>query len=205
MPATSARRGLKVRGFHIVTMSKRGPGGSGFRLLNEERIFEGGPPTFVPPPARRGFREYPERPVFSCDAKLGHIHWDFVGISGYWFISQKMKSVIEAIDPEAFAFLQCDVRSLDGKDQPVRWLCDVIRVLDALNEDTSTIRIGTASNGSKVYRFVGDETLIFTESVVGESHIFRMKYFEPKVICDADFMRACKSASLKGVSFIAAA
>jgi hypothetical protein len=112
-----------------------------------------------------------------------------------------MKSVLTEVDPEAFAFLQCDVRSPDGKECPVRWLCDVIRVLDALDEEKSKIDIGVADDGSKVYRFFTyGERLTFKESIVGNSHVFWMKY-RSSIICDEEFRRACKSAGVKGISF----
>jgi hypothetical protein len=128
---------------------RSGPRGNGFRLLNGERLFKGGPPTFVPPRGRRGFRNYPELPVFLCDPKLGRIHRDFEGYSGYWLISDAMKSVLEATDKAAFAFLPGDMRSPDGKQCAVRWLCDVTRVVDALDEEKSTVGIGIADDGAR--------------------------------------------------------
>jgi Protein of unknown function (DUF1629) len=178
-----------------------GPRGSGFRLLNDERLFSsGGPLTFVQPPGQRGFRNYPETPVFLADSKLGRTHRDFEGYSGYWFISDHMKSVLESVDRGAFVFLRCDMRSPDGQKLPARWLCDVIRVLDALDEEKSTARIGIADDGSKVYRILGREKLIFKEEVVGQFHVFSMKY-HGFIICDEEMKKACKSAEVTGLSF----
>jgi hypothetical protein len=199
--ATPARRGAKKRKFYWVD-SRVSSRDTGFRLLNKERLFKEGPPIFVPPAGRWcGFREYPERPVFLSDAKLGRIHWDFEVISGYWFISGRMKSVLQEVDSEAFVFLQCDVQMPDGKAAPVRWLCDVIRVLDALDVKQSTIRISTADTGRKVYNFGHGASLTFNESVVGSSHIFRLKYSEPAIFCDEEMKQACKSAKVTGISF----
>jgi Protein of unknown function (DUF1629) len=201
---SSARRSMhrkaKKRKFFIVT-SKVAHQASGFRLLNGDNLFASGPLTFLPPLGLRGFRNYPERPVFLANAKLGRIHWDLEEYSGYWFISEKMKSVLQMVDPGAFSFLACEMRSPDGMRQPTRWLCDMTRVLDALDEAQSTARIGVASNGSKFYNLSGSERLSFQESIVGDFHIFRMKFFEAKVICDEELRLACKSADLKGISF----
>jgi hypothetical protein len=139
--------------------------------------------------------------MFLADSKLGHIDWDFEEYNGYWFISDRMKSLIETTDLEGFAFLQRDLRSRDGTDQPLRWLCDVVRVVDAVDEEKSTVGIGTASDGSKVYHITSRAKCIFKESVVGKFHIFRMRYRMSKVICDGEFMRVCKSAAIKGISF----
>jgi Protein of unknown function (DUF1629) len=179
---------------------------SGFELLNGERLFKDGAIILAPPWGQWcGFRDYPERPVFLSDAKRGRVHWDFEVYCGYWFISERMKSVLQDVDPEAFAYLQCDVRLPDGSNAPVHWLCHVIRILDALDEGRSTALIGTADNGRKVYQFGRGANLIFNESVVGDSHIFRMKYRESVIICDEVFKQACKAAKVTGISFYPAA
>jgi len=198
--STSVRRVIKKRKFYAVGY-KIATRVSGFHLLNGDNLFKGGPPTFLPPLGQRGFSDYPERPVFLSDAKLGRLHWDIEEYSGYWLISDRMKSVLQGADPEAFAFLQCDVRTPDGKDAPVRWFCDVIRVLDALDEGRSAVKIGTADDGSKVYNFGYGASLTFNESVVGNSYIFRMKYSASTIICDEAFKQACKSANVVGLSF----
>jgi len=157
-------------------------------------------------------RDFPEAPIFLADAKLGAIHLDFEVHAGYWFISDKMKSVLQEVDPEAFAFLQCHVRSPDGQERPVRWLCDVVRVLDALDEEKSEASsrwygkqlVCVAKDGSKFYSAF-HEALFFKESVVGNSHIFKMKYSPETVICNEEMRQACKLAQLSGISFFVTA
>src|SRR5260221_14131242 len=93
------------------------------------------------------------------------------------------------------------MRSPDGARLPARWLCDVVRVLDALHEAQSKVEVSVATDGSKIYRHVYNSKLIFKEAAVGGSHIFRMKFFDAVIICDEELRRACKSADLKGISF----
>jgi Protein of unknown function (DUF1629) len=147
-------RAVKKRQFYVVTgvISTRG---SGFELLNGETLFHGGPPIFPPPWGRRGFPDYPVVPVFTSDRRLGRTDWDFEGYCGYWFISDRMKTVMERTDPGAFAFLRCRVQLPDGTEGPIHWLCDVVRVLDVLDEERSKIRIGIGDDGSKVYNLLG--------------------------------------------------
>jgi hypothetical protein len=91
----------------------------------------------------------------------------------------------------------------------VRWLCDVVRVLDALDEEKSEASskwygkqlVCVAKNGSKYYSSLGTEVLFFKESVVGSCPIFRMKYSPESIICDEEMRQACKSAQLSGISF----
>jgi hypothetical protein len=170
-----------------------------YDLLNDQTLFSDGPPIFVPPPGQRGFRNYPETPVFRFNGRNTR---DFEVYSFYWFISDRMKTVLERIEPEAFAFLKCTVQLSNGTDGPVRWLCDVVRVLDALDEEQSRVRIGTADDGSKVYSFSGLVKLIFKEDVIGRRHIFRMKYYDAAIICDEETRLACRAAGLTGLRFI---
>jgi hypothetical protein len=37
---------------------------------------------------------------------------------------------------------------------------------------------------------------------VGTHHIFRMKYYEAKIICDEAMRLACKAAGLTGLRFV---
>jgi Protein of unknown function (DUF1629) len=78
-----------------------------------------------------------------------------------------MKSFLQAVGPEAFAFLRRDIRSPDGQELPSRWLCDVVRILDALDEAKSAVEIGVAGDGSKVYGEI-DLKFTFKESVCWE-------------------------------------
>src|SRR4051794_6211355 len=82
---------------------------SGFVLTNYDQIFGDVPPkvhwsTYL---FKRGFDHLPVRPIIVVDPKAGRVHWDMEEALGYWLISDRMKSVIEVADPEAFAFLEC--------------------------------------------------------------------------------------------------
>jgi len=176
---------------------------SGFDLANEEALFPGRvPQTLLVPAGRRGFHKYPVAPLFVCDPRKGPIHWDFDVYTNYWFISERMKALLENLDRNAFAFLRCDIRCPDGSEGPPRWLCDVVCVLDALDEQKSKIRIGTADDGSKFYGFAGGVNLVFREELVGPHPIFRMRYGEDEVICDDRLVSACKAAGIVGVRFV---
>src|SRR5262249_49059566 len=201
--ARSPRRGAVRRKFYQVRHGRGRAGG--FELLNGDRLF---PALRVPAENRSHFlrpnvplQNFPEAPIFLSDAKLGPIARDFEYPVGYWFISEKMKSVLQAVDPEAFAFLQCHVRSRDGQERPTRWLCNVVRILDALDEERSKVRIGVASNGNKFYNLLGVPKLVFKEAIVGCCHIFKMKYSPETIICDQEMREACKSAKITGISF----
>jgi Protein of unknown function (DUF1629) len=210
----TVRSPRRRREFYKVGCSVRSRAGR-YTLLNGDRLFPGYGRPDATPAKRSAFlkpgvslQDFPEAPVFLADEKVGPIHWDFEIDTGYWFISDKMKSILQALDPEAFAFLECHVLSPDGQERPVRWLCGVVRVLDALDEEKSEASarwygkqlVCAAKDGSKFYN-PSHEALFFKESVVGNCHIFMMKYDIWSVICDEEMRQACKSAQLSGIRF----
>lgn len=189
----------KPRRFYTVgtkTVSRA----SGFELMNGDSLCQHRHP-FIVPPGWRGFREFREAPLFSSDSRRGRTHWDLERYSGYWFISDRMKGVLESIDREAFVFVKCKVRHPDGTEAPVRWMCDVITVLDAVDEEKSEIEIAKSDIGDKIYRFRGRRRLIFKDDAVGPHHVFRLQYAPSTVICDETMMLAWKAAKLVGPSF----
>ncbi|WP_367184935.1 DUF1629 domain-containing protein [uncultured Bradyrhizobium sp.] len=133
---------------------------------------------------------------------------DCEGWYGLWLISDRAKSVFEAVDPEAFSFLACDVDVQNGVwDGPRYWFCDVRRFLDAVDEERSKLEIGISDDpaardfGQKCYDFFGDVELVFKEELVGDAHVFRMAHAELRIICDQVLKDAWKSAGLRGVLF----
>ena len=172
----------------------------GFELKNHDALFRKPDVMMMPPPGRRGFRDYPELPLFVAD-KRGRLHWDLdTPVPYYWMVTEKMKSLMEALDPEAFAFMQCRVQFPDGSDGPPRWLCDVVRVLDAVDEEKSKLTIRTGRAGNKYYSLY-NANLFFKPEVVGTSRFFRLYYDQHCVICDDEVKAACKAADLKGLHF----
>ncbi|WP_271617454.1 imm11 family protein [Bradyrhizobium sp. CCBAU 51745] len=121
-----------------------------------------------------------------------------------WLISDRTKAVFESVDPNGFVFAPCTVRVPKGTwDRPPYWLCQVVRVLDALDECRSRLNIGVCDDphmrnfGQKYYGFGGRTELVFREDLIGDAHIFRMAYYDSWAICDEELRNACKSAGLK--------
>jgi hypothetical protein len=193
---------IKRPKFYRITEKTVGRG-SGFELLNGRALFREHPKALPPPRAlhpplgQRGFREYPEMPVFLVGAQIR----DFAEYSGYWFISDRMKAVVERIDPNAFAFLQCRVQMRDGTGGPLRWLCDVIRMLDALDEHNSKVTIGVSDIGSKTYYLPMYGHVFFRSEEVGPNHIFRVMYTDSYIVCDEEMKLACEANDLTGIVF----
>jgi hypothetical protein len=149
-----------------------------------------------------------EPPRFVFDKRIGGLPRDLESYYGFWLVSDKTKAVLEAVDPQGVSFALCDMRVPHGTyEGPRYWLCDVLRVLDAVDEAHSRLITGIRDDeryrdfGKKFYSFAGGAELVFRETVVGKAHVFRMAYDESVVICDRELRDACKAAGLMGVSF----
>jgi hypothetical protein len=146
--------------------------------------------------------EDPEPPRFLFDKELGHFPRDLEQCSSFWLISDRMKTVLETVDPDGFAFLRCEVWLPDGEPGPVSWLCDVLRILDAVDEAASRAKVKYLPQyNAKIYQLAGGASLVFREDVVGAAHLFRLAHLKPSVFCDQQIKGARKAAGLKGVSF----
>jgi Protein of unknown function (DUF1629) len=195
------RRGSAAKPRKFYTVGKKPVSrASGFALMNRDALCEH-PHPFIMPPGRRGFREFREAPEFSSDSRQGRTHWDLEEYMNYWFISDRMKGVLESVDREAFVFVRCEMRHPDGTEAPVRWMCDVLTVLDAVDEERSEIQIAKSDNDNKIYYLRGKQRLIFKDDAVGPHHVFRLRFRPSTVICDETMMLAWKAAKLVGPSF----
>lgn len=105
--------------------------------------------------------------------------------------SDRTNTLFEAIDPEAFLFVRCEMTIPEGIwDGPSHWLCEVVRILDAVDESKSRLEIGIrdderySDHGKKFYRVSLDTKLVFKEEVIGNAHVFRMAQAKGEIICD---------------------
>lgn len=120
-----------------------------------------------------------EMPRLVHDPKEGDFPRDLEGsFSGYWLVSERLKNVFEAVDPDAFAFARVDFRLQDGTPGPPYYLCDVVRVLDGVDEENSTLKIETGEEyvRGKAYDFSGTVKLAFRKEIVRDAHVFRVPY-----------------------------
>lgn len=191
------------RKFYVFGPDITGGGkGHGLVFANEEKLLTP-PPRRIVKPVEGGFPVLREKPHIVYDPKQGKPPRDIESsLSGYWFISERLKQIFETVDHEGFAFAECDYTLADGSKGPTHYLCDVVRTLDALDEEQSKLKIeiGEYVNG-KYYSFSGGSSLIFQENIVGSAHIFRTP-FSGFVLCDSILRNACKVVpDLKGLRF----
>lgn len=152
------------------------------------------------PPRERGFVPFPEPPRLVIDKALGRAPADWELFHDYWLVSERMKDLLERLDPEGVRFVRCETRYQDGRTAPTYWLCDIVRVLDAVDEAKSILEIEYPAPDRKVYNLRKRSCLIFKEDSVGAAHIFRLRFY-PMVVCDHVLKDACKEAGIKGIGY----
>lgn len=80
------------------------------------------------------------------------------------------------------------------------WLCDVVRVIDAIDEANSEIRINYVAGG-KQYSYFGFEKISLNMNEIQQHRIFMVKHCWPRVMCDEALVKACKSEKVKNIFF----
>ena len=190
-----------LREFYRLAPDARGGGpGHGIIIANEEALLT--PPSAIIRPRHGGIPELPEVPRLVFGSKRRKLPKDLDGdFSGYWLVSQRLKDVFVAVDPEAFAFAACEFVLPDGSRGPQYYLCDVVRQLAALDKEKSDFRILTARDHSTgkdvdIMNFSGGASLFFRKEVVGDAHVFRMGEKPSTVICDRALRDATRAAGI---------
>jgi len=178
-------------------------GRADFDIENLETLLSVTPESrgaLIPPPGRRGFPTYPEKPrVVIGKRKKGPPPSDIEMFGDYWLVSDRLKVLFEALDASAFAFQSCDVLTSSGSAGPTYWLCDVVRVLEAFDEQTSQ---RLRQNRLKFPSLRTARLLYFDAVAIGKAHIFRTPYWIPDIFCDQIVKDACKRAGIKGLRFV---
>jgi hypothetical protein len=186
------------RKFYEMTSDYSAAGLPGFELANRHNLV--GRNALHAPPSR-GFPDYPEKPLFLFDKRKGRLPRDLEEFDAYWLVSDRMKVVLQAVDPNGFVFLACDVRSADQGEVPVYWLCDVVRVLDAIDEAQSHLRIWHHEKTGEKFYNLGNAHIRFIKNLIGDVHAFRNAHLDGYVFCDQQLKDACKAGGLKGIKF----
>jgi hypothetical protein len=204
---TFPRQVGKSRRFFEFDSGLRGGKGHGVRISNEDALTTPGLIVFAPPPEKGyGFAELPEKPQLVHDRKEGKMPRDLEILHGYLIVSERLKRVFEDVDATGFEFVDCDFTLADGSQGPKYYLADVVRVLDAVDEGASKIRIKYVrdhrkNEDVKIYSFLGPTSLVFRDEVIADAHIFRTPY-AVSIFCDEVLKSACKVAGVTGTHFI---
>lgn len=182
--------------FHLQPDARRGGKGHGVVFENEQALLT--PPRIILQPKDGGFPPLRETPRLVYHPSEGVLPQDLEGgMSGYWLVSERLRRVMETVDPDAFVFAGTDYRLADGSEGSSYFLCDVIRTVDALDEEASQLRIEISDDfeEGKYYLLTGDVRLSFKRDVLGSAHVFRLPFYEG-VFCDRVFKDAVEAAGI---------
>jgi len=196
MESTMTNQPSKGEFFQLQPDARRGGKGYGVVFENEQALLT--PPRLILQPDEGGFPPLRDTPRLVYHPSQGVLPQDLEGgMSGYWLVSERLRLVMEAVDPDAFAFADTDYRLADGSMGPTYFLCDVIRTLDALDEEESTVTIEISDEfeEGKYYDLTGELRLAFKRDVLGAAHVFRLP-FHGGVFCDQVFKEAVEDAGI---------
>ncbi|WP_233362758.1 DUF1629 domain-containing protein [Xanthomonas hortorum] len=180
--------------FYVLRPDVRG-GGPGHNVEIENIDVLLTPPSRILRPAEGGIPPLRETPRLVHGAGKNKPPRDLEGgFSGYWLVSERLKEVLESVDPGAFEFAICDYVLPDGSQGPTHYLCDVVRQLAALDKPRSKYKVTLAHDHEtgkdvEMLSVTGGAELAFLPEVVGSAHIFRMSERPSIVACDA-FLRS---------------
>ena len=159
------------------------------------------PPRLILRPEGGGFPHLASVPRLVYSPKKGDPPEDLEGgMSGYWLVSERLKLVFEQVDPDGFQFVECDYRAPDGSALSPYYLCEVARVLDAVDEGASTMQVLVSDEypTGKIYDLTGGASLAFRKDVIGQAHVFHTPFSGSLTFCDRHLRNAVWSAGIGG-------
>ncbi|MEF9873994.1 MAG: DUF1629 domain-containing protein [Glutamicibacter sp.] len=135
-------------------------------------------------PADGGFPDFGELPRLR-ETSPDHTLTDYQNaFEGYWLVSDRLKTVFESVDPCGFEFRLCEFIRFDGVAGGAYYLCDVARVLDAIDEDASTLEIFRDGYPAGKYYGVAGARLAFKKDILEGAHVFRSPFNGQLIVID---------------------
>lgn len=196
MESESFNRPERGEFFKLRPDVRRGGAGHGVVFENEQALLT--PPRLILKPEDGGFPVLNETPRLVHVPSKGSLPQDLEGgFSGYWLVSDRLRKVMEEVDPEAFAFVPVEYRLANDTPGPRMFLCDVVRTVDALDEEASelVIEVSDEFEKGKYYDLAGEVRLAFKREALGAAHVFRLP-FNGGVFCDRAFKEAVEAAGI---------
>jgi hypothetical protein len=116
-----------------------------------------------------------------------------------WWVSDRLKQVLEQVDPGGFAFVATEVDySKFPEPGPAYWLCDPVRRLDCIDEEHSEFTLQSQVD-FKAYDALID--IKMRPEVVGDAHAFRLVHGGNRLIVDDILVHALKTKKIRAWCF----
>ena len=167
--------------------------------MNEEKLRKGFPADPLLPFCGLQFSE-PPKIAFDRKKRRGRLLDADPIMLGIWLISDRLKLLLERIDPEAFVFMRAEVDySNFDEPGPGFWFCHIARLLDCVDEEHSVIRYQENITHKNYIQLID---IKMRPEAVGSAHAFRLTRAKLKQIVDDVFVRAIKKEKIKGFRFV---
>jgi hypothetical protein len=184
---------LKKRIFFRIEASDRPA--AGFEILSKMPVRTPSSPLGVP--------KFSEPPQLILNRKLGKPLTDMEPFGSFWIVSANLKKVLQQFDVNAAEFAEFKVTHHGDAGAHKYWLCDIVRIIDALDEDASVFSVNIVTGGGQYYA-LHNSKLSFRPEIEKDVHVFRVQQNSAEIFCDEEFKMACSDAGVKGMSFIRA-
>ncbi|WP_416391028.1 DUF1629 domain-containing protein [Alloalcanivorax xenomutans] len=116
-----------------------------------------------------------------------------------WMVNGRLRELLESIDPEAFVFASIDMDySNFDEPGPQFWLCDLVRFLDCVDEERSTIKCQEGIPMKNYIRLIDVE---MKPEIIGDAHAFRLTHSPLIQIVDDVLVDALKKEKIRAFSF----
>jgi hypothetical protein len=183
---------------------------SDFHWVNEKELeipgylglgpgpYEGntGFPVFVAPPKI----VFDKKNTDVFDKKNSRPPLDFYRFGRIWLISDRLKAILEEFDRDGFQFVRTETLYEGGThDGPPFWFCDVIRVLDCVDEAASTVNY---QKNARSKRYATVVNVVMRPEAVGSAHVLRLRYYTGRVLVDDVFRNMVHAHKVRGFGFI---
>lgn len=137
--------------------------------------------------------------TFNRSKKRGKLKDAYQGLPHMWFVSDRLKQLLEQIDPQAFEFAATQVDySTFEEPGPAYWLCNLVRRLDCIDDEKSKVTFQTQVD-FKAYDLFIDVKM--RPEVVGDAHAFRLVYKYGAEIVDDILVQAMTAAKMRAWRF----
>lgn len=197
-----------MRKFYVLESDPRYSGPPEFEWINDSDC--------APPLGRRvgkytgkhefgvGIASYEETPRLVFRKSIKKLH-DIEPMTDPMYFSDRMKNLLESMDPEAFEWLQ--VEAVQGRriekvpDLAPFWFGDVIRILDCVDEVNSDIEHYKIDWGENIRRYKRINRLKIRSDLPSNYRVFRLHNSFRTIIVDDSVKDAIEESKYFGSVF----
>ncbi len=195
-----------MRKFYILDIDFNIPSYKDYIFVNEKEVT---PSAIGNPHGGRfgshefglGITPYSATPRLKFNARKKNFLDIYLGLETV-FYSNRMKTLLEEIDPGAFEWLE--IEAVHGKGDPSLapyWIGDVVRVLDCVDEVKSDIEYHKVDWDPNYHGYKTLKNLVMNPDLSPDHHIFRLRYTFRDIIVDDVIRDAVIGSKYRGCVF----